>query len=1106
MKTKLFGKMTLLAFVLMVTFSFGLMSPMLLTMASGLTTITTPSQAGYIIEVTNYQSSFDIDELDDFVVGTTTYQGFAIPTAKINGQSTEPTLIVTNSAGVTVAPLTADSGDNSGKKFIAVSGSDTYTFTYSADNGTAKTTTRDIKVTVTANEAKFEFDSNSKQIMPTVVQAGDIITFPMPKVMVGEDEVTGASVSIKLEGPSGDISSQLTTVEGFKTYTVASTDAGTYTVTYTYNNNGTNVVEKKTFNVVTKRPDVTLAYDGYSSAISSLSMSVGNEVTLPTPKVVNKEANNAVVDNVYTEITVENITNTSDTYEKISDFKFTPKENGNFKFTYKTVDFAGNEHSEFFFVNYVTKSGNSIEVKVVNGYDVANVATMNIEELENADYMIPTKLFKKSTDTTLTVNFPAIYAEGGWGDYDNLKLTRAIYQNNSRIATLENETKADGTTKYTANEVVPYEFDFTNTTSSDNTYTYTIRYEACYVDDEGNVISGTTKQLPSYTLEIVTDDDFTSPVLTVKAPSMVSTVRAGKTVTFGAPTITDLKSSDSNEVVDTRVKLEVSYYFDGNSGDATTITAKDGIYSIEVDKPNGYSDVFAEMNVVFKATDDINATPVEVTKTISIVDYSDDITAPQQSSIDFSNIASDKDIVLPTIEYTDDLTDIRLIAYVINEDGKVVDFINATTSGDKTASIEGATFTPNIAGKYIVTVVATDQNNNTSTFSINYDVDFNNGYSVTIESIDSQEYGNVINLLDKIHVYDNKTEVDLSTMNVKFTTKEVAQADLNVLTANDLLVQIKGKYMTPASDRIIGEIITLDDDISVRAWAAKAAGAGIICDYAQNGSAKVTFSSADTVLPTFTIENEALDNTNYEWDSAQTNTYTLPWFKSIADNGSGVDESTMKITLTYQGDSEKFKEITSSADLTFTATKQGKVNAVYSVSDNTGNVSERTFVLNIGDVTPPEIILEDDAVTAPEKAVKDGTLVIDLSKIDIEETESSLDADDLTIVITRDGENIEYEVKDNTITIDASIAGKYVVTFDVKDAAHNQAQQVVKTFTVASAASNTGASSSTVWGTVLIVVSLIVLGLVIFFFVKPSKTSKPTTSLKVNKDDDKKTK
>ena len=312
--------------------------------------------------------------------------------------------------------------------------------------------------------------------------------------------------------------------------------------------------------------------------------------------------------------------------------------------------------------------------------------------------------------------------------------------------------------------------------------------------------------------------------------------------------------------------------------------------------------------------------------------------------------------------------------------------------------------------------------------------------------------------------------------------------------------------MTPASDRIIGEIITLDDDISVRAWAAKAAGAGIICDYAQNGSAKVTFSSADTVLPTFTIENEALDNTNYEWDSAQTNTYTLPWFKSIADNGSGVDESTMKITLTYQGDSEKFKEITSSADLTFTATKQGKVNAVYSVSDNTGNVSERTFVLNIGDVTPPEIILEDDAVTAPEKAVKDGTLVIDLSKIDIEETESSLDADDLTIVITRDGENIEYEVKDNTITIDASIAGKYVVTFDVKDAAHNQAQQVVKTFTVASAASNTGASSSTVWGTVLIVVSLIVLGLVIFFFVKPSKTSKPTTSLKVNKDDDKKTK
>ena len=166
-----------------------------------------------------------------------------------------------------------------------------------------------------------------------------------------------------------------------------------------------------------------------------------------------------------------------------------------------------------------------------------------------------------------------------------------------------------------------------------------------------------------------------------------------------------------------------------------------------------------------------------------------------------------------------------------------------------------------------------------------------------------------------------------------------------------------------------------------------------------------------------------------------------------------------------------------------------------------GNTYIRTFVFNVVDVTAPEIVLSDGAVTCAERV--GGKLKIDLSNVEI--LNDSLDSDDLTITITRDGTSIDFtrdtENRD-LIEIDVDTAGTYVVTFDVKDAAGNQAEQVVKTFTVGSDAS-TPVNTSTIWGTVLIVVSLIVLGLVIFFFVKPSK-SKSANTVKTNKKDDEK--
>ena len=128
MKTKLLGKMTLLAFVLMVTLSFGLLSPMLLAGVSGLISVT-KTNAGYIIELTGYQSSYDLDDARNFTVDGATVQGYALPKATVkdwNGSLSDAsgvqvTVSVKNSSGRTITPVTATDGT----QFIQTGKSDT---------------------------------------------------------------------------------------------------------------------------------------------------------------------------------------------------------------------------------------------------------------------------------------------------------------------------------------------------------------------------------------------------------------------------------------------------------------------------------------------------------------------------------------------------------------------------------------------------------------------------------------------------------------------------------------------------------------------------------------------------------------------------------------------------------------------------------------------------------------------------------------------------------------------------------------------------------------------------------------------------------------------
>ncbi len=1128
MKTKLLGKITLLAFVLMVTLSFGSISPMLATVSAE-TTISSAGATGYIIELTDYQSSYDLEDTESF----NGIMGYKLPTPKLknwHSSTTEDVAItetnfdvtVTNSSGREVAVA-----EDNGTRFIQVGKSDRYTVTYTATNESGVVTaTRNVTIDITAQDAEFEFDSNSAQILPTVVEAGDNIVFPWPKVKTGDgddDYVTEPNIVITLEGPTKanegatsavtqrELGNQVINNVNHKTYKITENDTGTFTVTYTYNNSGTDIVKKFTFNVVSTAPEVKLAYSGWSSSIENLTLSVGQEAVLPTPTVINTAQNNVTVSNVYTEVSIVNTT-TNETYPTITDFRFTPDEDGDYRITYVTKDFTGATVSYTTLKNHVKKTGDSITIKVVDDYSskvtvsdgntTIDASMSDIDAVENADYAIPTNVYLVKGEATVT--FPAIYATAGWGDYDNLHLTRQIYKRNSSQQVLELQQKPNSSETYKPYEAAPYKF-----TSEGE---YSIRYIAYYVDDEGKEITGTTRQL-SFSFTVHDVDVEPTVDLTVTAPNVTKAARKGSTITFSAPTATSLISG-TNEVADANIKLEVVYKFNFSGGTSTEYTAElndDNVYEINIDMPNGMEesqwDTVTSLEITFRATDDFHdGVPTEVTRTVNIVDFAGDNTAPQLTEFDASVDTSEAGVLtLPKVTFTDN-SSISLVAYVL-KGNSVMKVINASTG--TTATIQGATYTPTEEGTFTITYVATDQNNNISTISVNYTVDFHNGYSVSIDNISAQQYGTVINLLDYVNVTDHGEAIDMADMTVRVVQDEVNQDYLDNGTNvpnNTLIIYVSGDFSFPSADRIDGEIVTLEGDITVRAWAKDAEG---VCDYTQNGSSAITFSTSDSTNPTFTIEDESLDGSNYEFtDSTADNEIELPWFDRVIDNESGINPDSMKIELYYQDTPDDIIHTFTSANidsLKFTPNRQGKINAVYSVSDIIGNTYSRTFVLNIGDVTPPEIVL-NDAVTADDFV--GGKLTIDLSKIDID-NDSALDPlEDITITITRDGTDVEFSRDSenrNIIEITMDTAGTYVVTFDTEDAAGNAAQTITKTFNI-SAGTTAPVNSSTIWGTVLIIVALIVLGLVIFFFVKPSKSKITAPKTTVKKDDDKKNK
>ena len=190
----------------------------------------------------------------------------------------------------------------------------------------------------------------------------------------------------------------------------------------------------------------------------------------------------------------------------------------------------------------------------------------------------------------------------------------------------------------------------------------------------------------------------------------------------------------------------------------------------------------------------------------------------------------------------------------------------------------------------------------------------------------------------------------------------------------------------------------------------------------------------------------------------------------------------------------------------FVANKNGNVVVTYEVSDlsNNANTTTLEYTIGVGDVSAPDIILTDLQNALEDRYNLKNKVILDLSLVRFNDAEA-LDYTNstFTVSVTRDGETVSVEYSgDNdryaTFTFDKT--GTYTISFNIEDSAGNVAETKSITYTI-STDTTENIVPTTVWGTILIIVALVALGVVIFFFIKPTKAMVSASSTRGKKDD-----
>lgn len=993
------------------------------------------------------------------------------------------------------------------------------------------------------------------------------INLPKPTVKdVDGNEKDIDNLSVKVIDPNqNDISSQIsdyvwTAKDGntVGTYTVIYTYQDTNTRTKT---------QEFTFVLTEDAIDVNLKINGWkNSKTLPTSMALYVESELPQPTVVNTKASNAEVD-VYTLIylkcvptdtTAQQTTYTNDasktstqgyTYcADLNNFKFTPTVAGKYTLTYVVQDFFGNKAEQSSNSNAITAektkaSGQAYIVDTYAGADADESATQTnyeklIEALENEVLQTAESKIPSYVGKGYTFDFPAIF--GYDKAYGKESLSQLSYQititytkPDSTSATTMNfsskTTATDGTSNRHLNPADPT----TNVNLKDFEFEYAVDYKIRYLvsDINNNSLFDNT-----YTVK-VDETEPSTKVVTKIGNEFGSIVKQGTELKFTVSASSTL-ASDSTTTADARPTIEVKYSI-GALEKGNLPLHNDGYYYLDLS--GGEFQTNQTVTITATATDDLGISNT-VTKTVKVQTITADQDAPEVKSniifddswngLDLDKIEAGTKLNIPLLVFADE-SSFSVSAKVLCNGKELSTGTWGNKGENESVYIGGQSFTASKVGTYYVVYEATDLSGNKTTKSFTFKVE---GEEIPIINVgafaSSYEYGDEIDI-SNIAVTINGDEVDSSFYSNIITniprTQEKVNAMITELVAGrnytdsetgivydhtkytingSILCLIEGNVANFADAQDLKTIIRAGQEgsITLTYWAVSESG-----QFNENPTS-VTFDVSDTKGPEVVLDAQKIT----------TQTYTDGTVKIYIPNATAKDYASgeycdVTITAKYKSDTSNLTVIQDNSKAGYygyvEATKVGIIEVTYSSKDSKGNAAtvlsngeeneSLTYTISVGDVSAPVINVAELQNYVDEQNYKKGSTVsLDLSKLSITKN-LSYESSTFAYTVTCAGETVSSATLDGSIlSFTADSYGEYVVSFNVKDSSGTAADTKTVSFTIKKESSES-TTSTTVWGTVLIIAVLVVLGVVIFLFAKPTK-SKSKIKTDTDKKDDKK--
>ncbi|MGZ9497818.1 putative Ig domain-containing protein, partial [Staphylococcus epidermidis] len=928
----------------------------------------TPSEVGsYDITVTTTDengnsetTTFTIDVED---TTKPTVESVADQTQEVNTEITPIKIEATDNGGQAVtnkveglpAGVTFDEATNTISGTPSEVGSYTVTVTTTDESGNATETTFTINVE----------DTTKPTVEDIADQTQEVNTEITPITIESEDN-SGQTVTNKVEGlPAG-----VTFDESTNTISGTPSEVGSYDITVTTTDESGNTTET-TFTIDvedTTKPTVEDITD-QTQEINTEMTPIKIEATDNSGQTVTNK-----VEGLPDGVTFDEATNT---------ISGTPSKVGSYDITVTTKDESGNSETTTFTINVEDTTKPTVEDIADQTQEVnTEITPITIESEDNSGQTVTNKVEGLPNGVTFDETTNTISGTPSEvGSYD-ITVTTTDESGNSETTTftinVEDTTKPTvesiaGQTQEINTEMTPIKIEATD--NSDQTVTNKVDGlpDGVTFDEATNTISGTPSEVGSYTVTVTTTDENGNATETTFTIDVEDTTK---------PTVEDI--TDQTQEINTEInpiKIEAT----DNSGQIVTNKVEglpDGVTFDEA--TNTISGTPSEVGsyTVTVTTTDENGNATEITFTINVKDT----TKPTVGDIADQTQEINTEINPIKIEATDNSG--RTVT------NKVEGLPNGVTFDEATNTISG---TPSEVGSYDIKVTTTDENGNAT--EITFTINVKDTTKPTVEDItdQTQEINTEIEPI-KIEATDNSGQTvtnkveglpdgvtfDEATNTISGTPSKVGSYDIKVTTTDESGNAIETTFTIDVEDTTkptvesvadqTQEINTEIEPIKIEATDNSGQAVTNKVDGLPNG---VTFDEATntisgtpsevgsyTVTVTTTDESGNSETTTFTIDVKDT---TKPTVESVADQTQEVNTEITPITIESEDNSGQavtnkveglpagmtFDEATNT--ISGTPNEVGSYDIKVTTTDESGNVTETTFTIDVEDTTKPTV-------------------------------------------------------------------------------------------------------------------------------------------------------